>query len=186
MALRAYQNALEKFPRKDHRHRIDHCTIVTPELLEWMKRLDVMAVPFGVFLWYHGEKVVPYYGAERAKMMFAHRSFLEHSIQIAGSSDCPMMPFEPLLAMHSCVNRTTRTGSVVGPEQSLTPEEALRVYTLGGAYASFEEKTKGTIEPGKLADLAILSGDPTQVDPGSIKDLKVMMTMVGGEIMFSK
>lgn len=186
MTLRAYQNALEKFPRKDHRHRIDHCTIVTPKLLKWMKRLDVMAVPFGVFLWYHGEKVVPYYGEERAKMMFAHRSFLESNIPIAGSSDCPMMPFEPLLAIHSCVNRTTRSGSVVGPEQRLKPEEALKVYTVGGAYASFEEKIKGTIEPGKVADLAVLSGDPTQVDPGSIKDLKVMMTMVGGEIMFSK
>ena len=185
MTLRAYQNALEKFPRKDHRHRIDHCTIVNPKLLDWMKRLGVMAVPFGVFLWYHGEKVVPYYGEERAKMMFAHRSFIEHGIQIAGSSDCPMMPFEPLLAIHSCVNRVTRSGNVVGPEQRLSPEEALRVYTLGGAYASFEEKTKGTIEPGKVADLAVLSGDPTQVDPRSIKDLKVIMTMVGGKIMFT-
>lgn len=186
MTLEAYGEALKKDPRKDHRHRIEHCTIVNPELLKKMKKLGVMAVPFGTFLWYHGEKVTPFYGVERAKLMFAHRFFLNEGIQIAGSSDTPMMPYEPLLAIQGCVTRETSFGTLVGPEQRISPEDALRVYTLGGAYASFEEDIKGSIKPGKFADLVILSNDPTMVDPRSIKDIKVIMTMVGGEILYRR
>lgn len=186
MTIEAYRKALREYPRADHRHRIEHCTVMNPTLFEEMKRLGVIAVPFGVFLWYHGEKVVPFYGEQRAKMMFAHRSFLDHDIQISGSSDCPAMPFDPLLAIQACVTRETSSGIVVGPEQRISPEEALRVYTLGGAYASFEEDIKGSIEPGKLADLAVLSDDPTTVDPKSVKDIRVVMTVVGGEILFSR
>lgn len=185
MTIDAYRRALEECPRADHRHRIEHCTVMNPTLFEEIKRLGVIAVPFGTFLWYHGEKVEPFYGKERARMMFAHRSFLDKGIQIAGSSDTPMMPYEPLLAIQSCVTRETSSGTVVGPEQRISPEEALRVYTLGGAYASFEEDTKGSIEVGKLADLAVISDDPTVIDPKFIKDIRVIMTMVGGEILFT-
>ena len=186
MTLESYKNALEKHPRKNHRHRIEHCTIVNPALLKEMKKLRIIAVPFGTFLWYHGEKVIPFYGIERAKMMFAHKSFLDEGIQIAGSSDSPAMPFNPLLAIHGCVNRETCSGATVGIKQRITPEAALSVYTLGGAYASFEEDIKGSIEPGKLADLVVLSDDPTTIDPKSIKDIRIMMTIVGGEILFSQ
>jgi len=185
MAIEAYQRALEQYPRADHRHRIEHCTVMNPTLFKKMKRLGLIAVPFGVFLWYHGEKVVPFYGEERARMMFAHRSFLDKGIEIAGSSDCPAMPFEPLLAIQACVTRETSFGTVVGPEQRISPEEALRVYTLVGAYFSFEEHIKGSIEPGKLADMVVLSDDPTTIDPKSIKDIKVIKAMVGGEILFT-
>lgn len=186
MALRAYRNALEKYPRKNHRHRIEHCTVVNPQLINEMRKLGIMAIPFGCFLWYHGEKVVPFYGMERAKLMFAHRAFLDAGIQIAGSSDSPAMPYNPLLAIQSCVTRQTSSGEVIAPEQRITVEEALRLYTLGGAYASFEESTKGTIEVGKLADLVVLSKDPTLVNPRTIMDINVMMTMVGGKVSFSK
>jgi len=185
MTIKAYREALKEYPRPDHRHRIEHCTVMNPALFKEMESLGLVAVPFGVFLWHHGEKVIQFYGEKRAEMMFAHRSFLEKNIPIAGSSDCPAMPFEPLLGIHSCVNRETRSGAVVGPEQRITAQEALRVYTLGGAYASFEENIKGSLEMGKLADLVVLSDDPTTADPKSIKDIKVIMTMVGGEILFS-
>ena len=185
MALRAYRETLKKYPRQNHRHRIEHCTVVNPGLLKEMKKLRVMAVPFGCFLWHHGEKVVPYYGMERAKMMFAHRAFLDEGIEIAGSSDCPAMPYQPLFGIQSCVTRQTSSGEVIAPEQRITVEEALRLYTLGGAYASFEESIKGTIETGKLADLVVLSEDPTVVVPETIKDIEVLMTMVGGEPLFN-
>jgi predicted amidohydrolase YtcJ len=184
MTLEAYERALENYPRIDHRHRIEHCTILNQNLLKRMKKLGVMAVPFGVFLWHHGEKVVPFYGLNRAEMMFPHRFFLKENIQIAGSSDCPAMPFDPLLAIQTCVTRETNSGTVVGSDQRISPEEALRVYTLGGAYASFEEDIKGSIEIGKLADVVVLSDDPRKVDPQSIKDIRVMMTIVGGKISY--
>ena len=183
LTLGAYEKALQAYPRENHRHRIEHCTVVNPELLARIKRLGVAAVPFGSYIYYHGEKM-GYYGAKRLSMMFAHRSFLDMGIPVAGSSDHTCAPWFPLAGIQSCVTRKSYTGELLAPEQRLTPEEALMVYTMGGAYASFEEKIKGSIEIGKLADLVILAEDLTKVDPESIKDIPVVATIVGGESVY--
>ncbi len=185
LTLDAYEKALQAYPRENHRHRIEHCTVVNPELLARIKHLGVVAIPFGSYIYYHGEKMV-YYGAKRLSMMFAHRSFLDMGIPIAGSSDHPCAPWSPLAGIQSCVTRKGHTGEVLGPEQKIAPEEALRIYTMGGAYASFEEKSKGSIEVGKLADLVLLDEDITKVVPERIKDITVLATIVNGEFVYEK
>ena len=183
MVVAAYERAQAAHPRPDPRHRIEHCTLVNPDLLERMKTQGCVATPFCTYVYYHGEKM-PFYGEERLRWMFAQRSFMDYGIVSTGATDYPPGPFEPLMGVQSCVTRTDSEGRVWGENQKVTVEEALRIYTLNGAYAGFEENLKGSIEVGKLADLTILGADPTQVDPMTIKDIPVEMTVVGGETVF--
>lgn len=185
MVMDAYEKAVGAYPRQDHRHRIEHCSVMTPELLARMKRLGLVAIPFGEYIYYHGEKMSSY-GAKRLETMLPHRDFLDAGIPVAGSSDYPCGPWNPLVAIRSCVTRKSRAGDGIGLRQRITAEEVIRVYTLGGAYASFEEETKGSIEIGKLADFAFLSDDPTTVDPERITDISVMATMLGGKLVYEK
>ncbi len=148
-----------------------------------MKHLAVAVLPFGSYIYYHGEKM-RFYGEKRLSMMFAHRSFLDNGIPVGGSSDHQCAPWFPLAGIQSCVTRKSHTGELLGPEQQVTPEEALWIYTMGSAYTSFEEKTKGSIEVGKLADLVFLSEDLTQVNPEKIKDIPITATMVGGKFVY--
>jgi predicted amidohydrolase YtcJ len=183
MVLTAYEKAMAAYPRPDPRHRIEHCTLVTPSLLERMRRLGCIATPFCTYVYYHGEKM-RFYGEERLRWMFAQRSFLDYGIVSTGATDYVPGPYQPLMGIQSCVTRTDASGKVWGPNQRVTPEEALRIYTLHGAYAGFEEKIKGSIEVGKLADLVALGADPTAVDPHTIQDIPVAWTMVGGEVVY--
>jgi predicted amidohydrolase YtcJ len=183
MVLTAYEKAQALFPREDARHRIEHCTLVNPDLLRRMKALGCVATPFCTYVYHHGEKM-PFYGEDRLEWMFAQRSFLDYGITATGSTDYPPGPFEPLLGIQSCVTRTDSNGKVWGANQRISVEEALRIYTIHGAHASFEENIKGSIQVGKLADLVVLGEDPTQVDPMGIKDISVERTIVGGKTVF--
>ncbi len=185
LTLNGFERALRELPRKDHRHRLEHCTVVNPEILQRMKKLKLLAVPFGSYIHHHGEKMIPCYGAERVQRMFAHRSFLDHGIPVSGSSDNPCGPYQPLLAIQSCVTRKSAAGEVLAAQQRISVEEAIYLYTMASAYASFEEDLKGSITPGKLADLVILGEDPRLVNPDEIKDIPVEMTLVGGEIKYA-
>ena len=179
MVLTAYEKAQAAYPRPDPRHRIEHCTLINTNLLDRMKALGSVATPFCTYVYYHGEKM-PFYGEERLSRMFAQRSFLDHGVTATGATDYPPGPFEPLLGIQSCVTRTDSDGRVWGANQKVTVEEALRIYTINGAYAGFEEDIKGSIQVGKLADLVVLGADPTKVDPRTIKDIPVERTVVGG------
>ena len=183
MVLSAYEKAQAAYPRPDPRHRVEHCTLVNTDLLNRMKALGAVATPFCTYVYYHGEKM-KFYGEERLSWMFAQRSFLDHGVVATGATDYPPGPFEPLLGIQSCVTRIDSTGKIWGANQRVTVEEALKIYTINGAYASFEENTKGSIEPGKLADLVVLGADPTKVDPETIKDIPVEMTIVGGKAVY--
>ena len=183
MVLNAYEKAQAADPRPNPRHRVEHCTLVNPDILDRMRRLGAIATPFCTYVYHHGEKM-PFYGEERLQWMFAQRSFLDYGVVATGATDYPPGPFEPLLGIQSCVTRTDSRGNEWGPNQKVTVEEALRIYTRHSAYASFEEATKGSIEMGKLADLVVLGADPTQVDPMSIKDIPVERTIVGGKTVY--
>ncbi|RMF86892.1 MAG: amidohydrolase [Nitrospinota bacterium] len=183
MTLTAYEKALAAAPRPNTRHRIEHCTVVNPRILERMKALGCIATPFCTYIYYHGEKM-KYYGEERVEWMFAQRSFLDSGIISTGATDYVPGPYEPLMGIQSCVTRTDSSGKLWGPSQKISVEEALRIYTLHGAYASFEEHLKGSITVGKLADLVVLGADPLTVDPYTIKDIPIEKTMVGGRIVY--
>ena len=183
MVLDAYEKVLKEFPRSNPRHRIEHCTLVNPEILTRMNRTGTIATPFCTYVYYHGEKM-QFYGDERLEWMFAQKSFMEYGVMSTGATDYPPGPYEPLLGIQSCVTRTDINGTLWGPSQKISAKDALRIYTLNGAYASFEESQKGSIEPGKLADFVVLEEDILDVDPFSIKDIKVLKTVVGGKPIY--
>ncbi|MCE9533831.1 MAG: amidohydrolase [Planctomycetes bacterium] len=184
MVLKAYELVHRLHPRKDTRHRIEHCTLVNPDLLRRMADQGVIPTPFYTYVYYHGDKWAQY-GDERVRWMFAHRSFLDHGIRVAGASDYVPGPFEPLMAIQSMTTRKDYRGRVWGENQKITVDEALRICTINGAHASFEEKIKGSITEGKLADFVALAEDPHKVDPLKIKDIKIERTVVGGKTVYS-
>jgi predicted amidohydrolase YtcJ len=155
-------------------------------MFERIKRLGVIPVLQPGFLWELGDNWFRQLGKETCSRFKPFRTFLEAKIPIAFSSDRPVVSGAPLLGIHAAVNQKTRTGQDYAPEEKITPEEALRCYTLNGAYASFEDRIKGSIEAGKLADLVVLAEDPTVVRPEKIKDISVEATMVGGEFFFQR
>lgn len=185
MALKAIEHAQDAYPRKEPRHRLEHCTMIDDELLSWMARLGVMALPFGSYLYQHGEKLERFYG-ERAARMFAHNSFLKASVKVAGSSDHPAGLHPPLLGVQSMITRKTASGEVIGPEERISLEEAFRMYTVYAAYASGEEHLKGQLAPGYLADMVVLDRDPWEVPPQEISRIGVDMTIVGGRIVYDR
>ncbi|MDP8925132.1 MAG: amidohydrolase family protein, partial [Chloroflexota bacterium] len=175
--LEAAERAL---PRPDAHHRIEHCSIVTDDILRRMGRLGAIGVPFGSYVHYHGGMLIEWYGEERCERMFAVRSFLDAGVAVAGSSDYPCGPFEPLLAMQSCVTRRGADGALVGPSQRIAPAEALALYTTAGAYASGEQGTKGRLAPGYFADFVVLGADPLETEPEQLAQIPVRATYVGG------
>lgn len=179
MVLNAYERVQRMWPRPDARHRIEHCSLVNEGLLRRIAAAGVIPTPFWTYAHFHGEKWVAY-GEDRMRWMFAHRSFLDHGIRVAGASDYPPGAFEPMMAIQSMVTRRDARGRAWGPNQRITVDEALRVGTINGAHASFEEHEKGSITPGKLADFVILAEDPHAVDPDAIKHIPVVRTVVGG------
>jgi predicted amidohydrolase YtcJ len=185
MVLKAYERVQQQWPRPDPRNRIEHCSLVNPDLLARIKALGVIPTPFWTYAHYHGEKWANY-GQEKMNWMFAHRSFLDAGIVVAGASDYGPGPFQPLMAIQSMVTRKDFSGNVWGPRQRITVDEALRVATINGAYASHEENTKGSIAAGKLADFTMLAKDPHDVNPDEIKNIQIVRTVVGGRTVYPK
>jgi predicted amidohydrolase YtcJ len=183
MVLKAYERALQKWPDPNRRHRIEHCTLVNPDLIRRIKTSGVIPTPFWTYVYYHGEKWVEY-GDEKVNWMFAHRSFLDAGIRVPGASDYTPGPFEPLMAIQSMVTRKDYKGRVWGAKQKVTLDEALTIATINGAYASSEENLKGSITAGKLADVVVLEKDPHDVDPDQIMNIKVNRTVVGGKTVY--
>ncbi|MFE7244913.1 amidohydrolase [Streptomyces sp. NPDC057580] len=182
-AIRLLLDAFERLEKASGRpvagHRIEHCSLIDDDILTRMRALGLIAVPFGSYVAFHGEKLPGYYG-DRLSRMFAHRSLLDAGIPVAGSSDFPCGPYEPLLALQSCVTRTTARGDVLGGEQRITAAEALRLYTTGAALACGEERDKGRIAPGFLADFTVLADDPLQIPADQLSALPVTSTWLGG------
>ncbi len=183
ITLSVYERLQKEIPRKDPRFRLEHCTVINENLIARMKALGAIPNPFSTYVYWHGEKM-KYYGEERLKNMFALRSFLDAGIPATQTSDYPPGPYEPLMALQSSVTRTDFKGKSWGVNQRITVEEAIKIGTLHGAYASYEESKKGSLEEGKYADLVVLDKDPTRIDPSSILQLKIERTMAGGQWVY--
>jgi predicted amidohydrolase YtcJ len=177
--LKAFSKALKRFPREDHRHRVEHCSVLNPRLIRRMKKLGLIASVQPHFIvsdfW-----VVDRVGTERARWVYPFKTLLKSGVVVASGSDCPVEPISPILGVWAAVARKSFV------EESLTVEEALKTYTLNAAYASFSEMETGTIEPGKRADLTVLSEDIFKVLPDRIRDVRVEMTIVGGKVVYER
>lgn len=180
LVLGLYERLQRESPRRDPRFRIEHCTVVNEALVARMRALGVIPTPFSTYVYFHGEKM-RHYGEARLEHMFALRSFIDGGLRPTQASDYPPGPYEPMMALQSEVTRTDIDGKTWGPSQRITVEEAIRVGTLHGAYASFEEHRKGSITPGKLADFAVLGRDPLKADPSTLITIPIERTMAGGK-----
>jgi predicted amidohydrolase YtcJ len=181
--LNVYERINREMPRRDPRFRIEHCTLINDSIVQRMQALNAIPTPFSTYVYYHGEKM-KYYGEERLKHMFALRTFLDAGLHPTQASDYPPGEFPPMMALQSEVTRTDMRGNVWGGNQRVTVEEAIRVGTINGAYASYEENAKGSIEPGKLADLVVLERNPFQENPSALVTIPVERTMVGGKWVY--
>ena len=179
--LDAFEAALAAHPRDDHRHRIEHCQMAREDQLERMARLDVMASVFANHVWYWGDRHRDrFLGPERGSRIDPLASFTDHGIVHALHCDMPVTPLDPLFTIWTAVNRITRDGKLLGPEQRARVADAVAGYTSAAAILNMEEHDKGTLTVGKLTDLVALDADPFAVDPMAIRDIGVRATIVGG------
>ncbi len=185
LTLDAYEQALARYPRADPRHRIEHFGVVRPGQLARAASLGVVAVPQGRFASEIGDGMLAAVGPDRHPWLYRQRSILEAGMTLPGSSDRPVVAGAPLLGIHDMVNRRTGSGEPFNQGEAISAEEALRAYTAGSAYASHAEHVKGSITPGKLADLVVLSEDPVTVPPERIAGIEVLATFVGGRCRFA-
>lgn len=181
--LGIYEQIQREMPRRDPRYRIEHCTLVNDSLLQRMRALNVIPAPFSCYVYFHGD-VMHFYGKERVENMFAMRAFLDAGLRPTDSSDYTASPSEPMMWLQSQVTRADMKGNVWGSKQRITVEEAIRAGTINGAYASYEENLKGSIEPGKLADLVVLGRDPFRENPSTLMTIPIERTMVGGNWVY--
>jgi len=186
IVLDAIEKALKKRPDPDHRMSIEHCSLPTEEAIDRMKHLGVLPSSSVGFIYELGPAHLLGLGPERIRRYFPHKTYLEKGIISVGNSDWFVTSGNIAQQIYGVVTRKSYTGEVIGAEQAIAVKDALRLYTINGAYASFEEDIKGSIEPGKLADLAVLDRDILSIPDEEIKDMQVVMTVVGGEIVYQK
>ncbi len=179
MVLTAIERAQAKNPRPDARHRIEHASVMNLAMLERAKKAGVILV-FHSYMWEHGDKLASF-GEKRLAMIHPYRTAIDMGIHVAGHSDSTVSAADPLLRIQDMVTRKGENGVGYGVNQRVSVEEAIKVWTLDGAYATFEEHDKGSITAGKLADFAVLRKDPRKVSPDSIKDIIVDATYIGGK-----
>ncbi len=179
--LWAYEKVLEKYPRKDHRHRIEHFEVVTPKQIKRVARLGVALAMQPMFITVCEGPNLDYYrsllGDERVKRAHTYRWIMNEEILVSGGSDSPVTKMNPVGGIHALVNHPLK-------EQRIDVYEAIEIFTINGAKIGFEENIKGSIEPGKMADFVVLSDDPYRVPKERIGDIKVEMTIVGGKVVY--
>jgi predicted amidohydrolase YtcJ len=186
IVLDAIEKALKERPDPDHRMSIEHCSLPTEAAVERIKRLGVLPSSSVGFIYELGPAHLLGLGPERIKRYFPHKTYLEKSILSVGNSDWYVTSGNVAQQIYSIVTRKAYTGERIGPDQAIPVKEALRLYTINGAYASFEEGIKGSIELGKLADMVVLDRDILTIPPDELKEMKVDTTIVGGEVVFQR
>ena len=179
MYLTAFERAQKAAPRPDARPKITHCTLINDDLVRRMKALGAVPAMFTTYAYYNTDKF-PFYGEELMKRSMAFRTLLDAGIHAAAGSDFSPGPFAPLMGIQGMVTRTGWDGTTWGANQRISVDEAIRVNTINGAYASREESLKGSITPNKLADFVVLADDPHTVNKEKIKDIQIVRTVVGG------
>jgi predicted amidohydrolase YtcJ len=177
-ALNAFEKALGEHPREDHRHRIEHCEVIREEQIQRAQELGVaLAIqpPFNHF-WPH-ETYFSSLGEPRAWQVDPVRTLLRPGLLVAGGSDSTVTPMGPLVGVHAAVNHSNAM-------ERVGVHEAFQLYTTHAARIAFQEDDRGSLEVGKLGDLVVLGDDLYAVDPRTIKDIPVEMTVIGGEVVY--
>jgi predicted amidohydrolase YtcJ len=183
--LAAYEAANAEHSIAGRRWTIEHGFIPRADQFPRMKKLDLV-ISAQDHLYLAGPSLVKYWGLERASWTTPMRTYIDQGFTVAGGTDAPVVPFPPLWVFYHFVTRDTISGGVLGADQKITRQEALKVETINNAFLTFEEKIKGSIEPGKLADLVVLPDDLMTCPPKRIETMPVLMTIVGGKIVYRR
>ena len=184
LTLDAFEEAMDANPRPDPRHRIEHCVLCTPEATRRMKDLGVVVSTQPQFIRLGGDAYPGLFGEERSRRVIVTREWLDEGVALALGSDSPTTPwYTPQVTLFGAITRLTFSNQRYNPEQALTIQEALRAHTMGSAYAAHQEKVKGSIEAGKLADLVVWAEDPYTVATQRLWQTPIAMTIVGGKIV---
>ncbi len=185
-ACNAIEFALQKAPNSDHRHRIEHCSICSPSLAKRIASSGIMVVTQPPFIYYNGDRYLETVSNHQLQHLYSIGTLLKNGVTVAASSDSPIVAPDPLAGIYAAVSRRSKAGKQVLPKEQINPLDALQMYTTNAAKATFDETKKGSITPGKLADLVVLNGDPTKLPADEIKDLEVEMTILDGKIVWDK
>ena len=180
-ALDAIEAAVQAHPVPDHRMRVEHCCYVTPAVRARIRRLGVVDSSATGFMWELGDAYIANRGKDAMRHMWPHRTLIDEGIPAPGHSDFAVCSMNPWTAIHAMVNRETDTGRDLDRAEAITVREAITAYTSLGAWSGREEGSKGTLEVGKLADVAVLDRDPFALDLLELKNVRTAMTIVGGE-----
>jgi predicted amidohydrolase YtcJ len=183
--IAAYEAANAEKSIAGKRWAIEHAFIAQPDQIARLKKLDLM-ISAQDHLYLAGPSLVNYWGPVRAARTTPMRAFLDAGFLVAGGTDSAVVPYPPLWVIYHFVSRDTISGGVLGADQKISRKEALQVETINNAYLTFEEKLKGSIEPGKLADLVVLPEDILTVPDKRIEQMAVSMTMVGGAVVYRR
>lgn len=185
--LDLYSEVIKKHGESDRRLRIEHAQHMAAKDFERFAQLHVIASVQPYHAIDDGRFAESHIGHDRASRTYAFRTFLDHGVRLAFGTDWEVAPLDPLLTVYAAVTRATLDGKNPNgwfPEQKLSVAEAIEAYTMGSAYAEFQEKEKGSITPGKLADMVLLSDDIFSIEPEKIRDVRVLKTFVGGRLVF--
>jgi predicted amidohydrolase YtcJ len=185
-ACNAIAHALERYPKYDHRHRIEHGSVCSPSLIRKIAALGIVIVTQPAFIYYHGDRYLAQVPGNQLPHLYAMHSFLHNGLIVGCGSDFPVVDPNPLVSIGAAVTRMTQGGETISAQQSLTVSEALIAHTLGAAAAGFEEGIKGSISPGKVADLVVLNEDPLGVDPDQIKNIQIQRTILDGAVVWER
>ncbi len=184
--LTAYEHALARAPRADHRYRVEHCQVCHPEHLAMMRRLGVIPDFFVNHIYYWGDRHRDrFLGPERIKHLDPVGSAIRAGLQPMLHSDCPVTPVGPLFCVQSAISRLTSSGKVLNDNERISVHDAVAAMTVNAAHGAFEERHKGTLEVSKLGDLVILEQNPFEEAPGDIGAIEVAATIGGGEVMYA-
>jgi predicted amidohydrolase YtcJ len=187
MILDLYSDVVQAHGDADRRFRIEHAQHMAGKDFARFAQLHVIASVQPYHAIDDGRWAEGRIGHDRASRTYAFRTFLDHGVRLAFGTDWDVAPLNPMLTLYAAVTRATLDGKNPAgwfPEQKLTVPEAVEAYTMGSAFAEFQEKEKGSISPGKLADMVLLSDDIFSIDPAKIRDVKVLKTIVGGKIVW--
>ncbi|MEZ0396300.1 MAG: amidohydrolase family protein [Anaerolineales bacterium] len=185
LTLDVYEAAMNANPRSDPRHRIEHAILTTPQATQKMKDLGVVVSTQPAFIYLFGEAYNFLYGAERLDRIIVTQEWRQAGVHVALGSDAPSTPFyQPQATLAGAMTRYTFRQNTIGTDQIMSFTEALRAHTYEGAYAGHQENVKGTLEPGKFADMAVWTTDPTTLSPEDLFAATVDMTLVGGRVVY--
>jgi len=179
IAVDLYKKLLTEFPRNDHRHRIEHASMLTGDVIKDMATYGIIASCQPPFITSEYTWISKRIGEERCKYTYPMKSIVHAGVILASGSDCPVEDPDPILGLHALVTRNSFV-----PEECLSVEEALKSYTINAAYAAFEDSIKGNIEVGKYADLVILDKNPLNTPKDNIREIRVMETIIRGKTVF--